>query len=123
MGACDGPQACLDASAQVNFDDRLGKTSSRAVSLAPSRFGKAEHNLRPTDEMAAHARSFYSGNLFPLFLGGARILPPPIHAARHHPAVEGDLENLTIVHSMLTPTFAFAGWRDFSHACAASRSL
>jgi len=127
-GACDGPQACLDASAQVElFDDRLGKDlpAGCVISTEPVWEGRAPTLRGQLDEMAAHARSFYSGNLFPLFLGGEHgILPPLIHAARHHPAVEGDLENLTIVqldaHADLRSSL---DGEIFSHACAASRSL
>ena len=127
-GACDGPQACLDASAQVElFDDRLGKDlpAGHVISTAPVWEGQAPTLRGQLDEMAAHARSFYSGNLFPLFLGGEHgILPPLIHAARHHPAVEGDLSNLTIVqldaHADLRSSL---DGEIFSHACAASRSL
>lgn len=127
-GACDGPQACLDASAQVElFDDRLGKDlpAGYVISTEPVWEGRAPTLRGQLDEMAAHARSFYSGNLFPLFLGGEHgILPPLIHAARHHPAVEGDLANLTIVqldaHADLRSSL---DGEIFSHACAASRSL
>ena len=77
------------------------------------------------DELATHAASFYNGDLFPLFLGGEHgILPPIVHAARHHPSVNGDLSTLTVVQ-----LDAHADLRSslddevFSHACAASRSL
>ena len=82
------------------FDDRLGKDlpAGYVISTEPVWEGGAPTLRGQLDEMAAYARSFYSGNLFPLFLGGEHgILPPLIHAARHHPAVEGDLSNLTIV--------------------------
>ncbi len=127
-GACDGPQACLDASAQVElFDDRLGKDlpAGHVISTEPVWESEAPTLRGQLDEMAAHARSFYSGNLFPLFLGGEHgILPPLIHAARQHPAVHGDLANLTIVqldaHADLRSSL---DGEIFSHACAASRSL
>jgi len=47
-----------------------------------------------------------------------------MHAARHHPAVKGDLSNLTVVqldaHADLRTSL---DGEVFSHACAASRSL
>ena len=127
-GACDGPQACLDASAQVElFDDRLGMDlpAGQIIVTEPVWEGQAPTLREQLDEMAAHARSYYTGDLFPLFLGGEHgILPPLIHAARTHPAVGGDLAKLTIVQ-----LDAHADLRSslddeiFSHACAASRSL
>jgi len=127
-GACDGPQACIDASAQVElFDDRLGTDlpAGFAIITEPVWESQAPTLREQLDEMAAYARSFYNGDLFPLFLGGEHgILPPIVHAARHHPAVDGDLNRLTIVQ-----LDAHADLRSslddeiFSHACAASRSL
>ena len=127
-GACDGPRACLDASAQVElFDDHLGMDlpAGQAMVTEPIWEGSAPTLRGQLDELAAHARLFYHGGVFPLFLGGEHgILPPIIHAARHHPAVDGDLSRLTIVQ-----LDAHADLRSslddeiFSHACAASRSL
>ena len=127
-GACDGPQACVEASAQVElYDDRLGDDlpAGLVISTEPVWEGTAPTLRAQLDELAAHAASFYNGDLFPLFLGGEHgILPPIMHAARHHPAVNGDLSSLTVVQ-----LDAHADLRSslddevFSHACAASRSL
>lgn len=128
IGACDGPQACVEASAQVElYDDRLGDDlpAGLVISTEPVWEGTAPTLRAQLDELAAHAASFYNGDLFPLFLGGEHgILPPIMHAARHHPSVNGDLSTLTVVQ-----LDAHADLRSslddevFSHACAASRSL
>ncbi|MEL0182446.1 MAG: arginase family protein [Candidatus Poseidoniales archaeon] len=127
-GACDGPQACVEASGQVElYDDRLGDDlpAGLVISTEPVWEGTAPTLRAQLDELAAHAVSFYSGDLFPLFLGGEHgILPPIMHAARHHPAVNGDLSSLSVVQ-----LDAHADLRSslddevFSHACAAARSL
>ena len=127
-GACDGPQACIEASGQVElYDDRLGTDLPAGVNVAtePVWEGTAPTLRGQLDELANHASGFYTGHLFPLFLGGEHgILPPLMHAARHHPAVNGDLRSLTVVQ-----LDAHADLREeldgevFSHACAASRSL
>lgn len=127
-GACDGPQACVEASAQVElYDDRLGDDlpAGLVISTEPVWEGTAPTLRAQLDELAAHAASFYNGDQFPLFLGGEHgILPPIMHAARHHPAVNGDLSNLSVVqldaHADLRMSLDD---EVFSHACAASRSL
>ena len=127
-GACDGPLACVEASAQIElYDDRLmaDLPAGLVIATEPVWEGGAPTLRGQLDELAAHAAQFYSGNLFPLFLGGEHgILPPILHAARHHPRVNGDLSTLTVVQ-----LDAHADLRHslddevFSHACAASRSL
>lgn len=127
-GAVDGPQACVEASAQVElYDDRLGDDlpAGLVISTEPVWEGTAPTLRAQLDELAAHAASFYNGDLFPLFLGGEHgILPPIMHAARHHPFVNGDLSTLTVVqldaHADLRSSLDDEA---FSHACAASRSL
>ena len=127
-GACDGPQACIDASAQVElFDDRLGADLPAGNVLATESVweGTASTLRGQLDELAAYARTFYNGDQFPVFLGGEHgILPPLVHAARYHPAVAGDLTRLTLVqldaHADLRSSL---DGEIFSHACAASRSL
>ncbi|MGB0951335.1 MAG: arginase family protein, partial [Poseidonia sp.] len=85
-GACDGPQACVEASAQVElYDDRLGDDlpAGLVISTEPVWEGTAPTLRAQLDELAAHAASFYNGDQFPLFLGGEHgILPPIMHAAR-----------------------------------------
>ncbi len=127
-GACDGPQACIEASAQVElYDDQLKEELpvSLVISTEPVWEGTAPTLRAQLDELATHAASYFEGDLFPLFLGGEHgILPPIMHAARRHPAVNGDLSTLTVVqldaHADLRHSL---DGEVFSHACAASRSL
>ena len=127
-GACDGPQACIEASAQVElYDHQLGADLPAGLVISTESVweGTAPTLRTQLDELASHAASFYSGGLFPLFLGGEHgILPPIMHAARHHPAVNNDLSNLPVVqldaHADLRSSL---DEEVFSHACAASRSL
>ena len=127
-GAVDGPKACIEASAQVElYDDLLGEDlpAGSVLHTAPVWEGTASTLRGQLDELADHAATFYSGQQFPLFLGGEHgILPPLMHAARGHPLVDGDLSKVTVVQ-----LDAHADLRSslddevFSHACAAARSL
>lgn len=127
-GTCEGPAACLKASAQVElYDEHLGADLPAGCVIETESIweGTASTLRGQLDELAAHALTFYGGELFPLFIGGEHgVLPPIMHAARHHPALKADLSNLTVVQ-----IDAHADLRDsldnevFSHACAASRSL
>ncbi len=127
-GTQDGPTACLVASAQVElFDDLLGAElpDNSVISTQPVWEGSAPTLRGQLDQLEAHASRFFSGEVFPLFLGGEHgILPPIARAARFHPLVSGDLESLTIVqidaHADLRSSL---DGEVFSHACAASRSL
>ena len=128
LGTADGPQACIEASAQVElYDPRLEVDLPAGYHIQTQPVwepdgGTLRHQL---DEMADYASSFYSGTQFPLFLGGEHgILPPIVHAMKHHPLVMNDATKVTIVQ-----IDAHADLREeldgeiFSHACAASRAL
>ena len=127
-GACDGPRACIEASGQVElYDDRLDADLPAGANIVtePVWEGTAPTLRGQLDQLADHAVRFFEGDVFPLFLGGEHgILPPIMHAARRHPAVNEDLNSLTVVQ-----LDAHADLREeldgeiFSHACAASRSL
>lgn len=127
-GAVDGPQACVEASAQVElYDDRLGADlpADLVLHTEPVWEGSAPTLLAQLDEMVDHARPFYNGRLFPLFLGGEHgILPALMQAAKSHPELNGDLSRLTVVqldaHADLRSEL---DGEPFSHACAAARSL
>lgn len=127
-GACDGPQACIEASGQVElFDDRLGEDIPAGATLKtlPVWEGTAATLRGQLDELVDHARPWYDGSVFPLFLGGEHgILPPIVHAANRHPLVADDLGRLTVVqldaHADLRSEL---DGEPYSHACAASRSL
>ena len=128
MGTADGPLACIAASAQVElFDAELGEDLPAGLSLhtVPVWEGEAATLLGQLDEMTTHAERYFQGDMFPLFLGGEHgILPPIVRAARHHPAVDGDLSRLTLVqldaHADLR---SHLDEEPFSHACAAARAL
>jgi agmatinase len=128
VGACDGPAACVQASAQVElYDDQLGQDIPAGYHLQtlPVWEGSAPTLRGQLDELADHVAPFYNGQMFPLFLGGEHgILPPIMQAARRHPLVDGDLSKLTVVqldaHADLRSEL---DGEPFSHACAASRSL
>lgn len=127
-GAVDGPQACIDASAQVElYDDTLGEDVPAGLTLhtLPVWEGTAPTLLGQLDEMVDHTTSVFNGEIFPLFLGGEHgILPPLMRAAGSHPLVDGDLSRLSVVqldaHADLRSQL---DGEPFSHACAASRSL
>ena len=128
QGTADGPAACIKASGQVElYDAELGEDLPAGLSLhtAPVWEGSMPTLLEQLDEMADHARTFMTGAMFPVFLGGEHgILPPIVHAARHHPQVDGDLSKLTLVqldaHADLRSSL---DGEPFSHACAAARAL
>jgi agmatinase len=128
LGACDGPAACVEASAQVElFDDHLGQDIPAGYRLQtlPTWEGSASTLRGQLDELVNHVAPLYNGQVFPLFLGGEHgILPPIMHAANRHPLVAGDLSKLTVVqldaHADLRSEL---DGEPFSHACAASRSL
>ena len=119
QGTAQGPAACVIASGQVElFDEALGQDlpAGAKIYTAP---GEQLDNIR------GYLQPWYSGDCFPLALGGEHgILPPLVLAAQHHPLVDGDLKRLTVVQ-----IDAHADLREelngeaYSHACAAGRSL
>ena len=128
QGTGEGPKAFIEASAQVElFDVRLGKDLPAGLKFSTVKPWESEAPTlrKQLDSMAVFASQFYTGESFPLFIGGEHgILPPIISASRNHPLVSPDLSNLTIVQ-----IDAHADLREslddepLSHACAASRSL
>lgn len=127
-GTAEGPLACIEASGQVELYDPLLSTDLPAgftIRTEPAWEGAAGNLMGQLDELVDHAKPWFSGDHFPLFLGGEHgILPPIVQAARHHPLVNGDLSRLSIVqidaHADLRESL---DGEPFSHACAASRSL
>ncbi|HJM55488.1 MAG TPA: arginase family protein [Poseidonia sp.] len=127
-GTADGPRACIEASGHVELYDPVLKEdlpAGMAFRTEPLWEGSAGHLMGQLDEMVDHVSPWYAGQCFPLFLGGEHgILPPIVHAARHHPLVKGDLSKLTLVqidaHADLRESL---DGEPFSHACAAARSL
>lgn len=127
-GTANGPQACVQASAQVElFEPLLGDDLPGDLVLhTPKAWEGTAGTLRgQLDEIVDFASTYTDGTLFPLFLGGEHsILPPIVQALKSHPSISGDLSKLTIVqidaHADLR---AELDGEIFSHACAASRSV
>jgi agmatinase len=127
-GTANGPQACVQASAQVElFEPLLGDDLPGDLVLhTPKAWEGTAGTLRgQLDEIVDFASKYTDGTLFPLFLGGEHsILPPIVQALKSHPSIAGDLSKLTIVqidaHADLR---ADLDGEIFSHACAASRCV
>lgn len=128
QGTADGPAACIAASGQVElFDAALGEDlpAGHIIHTAPAWEGNGPTLASQLDELGTYLSPWCRGDVFPLALGGEHgILPPFMWAMRLHPAVHGDLGNLTIVqidaHADLRSEL---DGEPFSHACAAARSL
>jgi agmatinase len=128
QGTAQGPAACVVASGQVElFDSSLGQDLPAGANIytAPEWDGKGNSLGEQLDNISGYLQPWYSGDCFPMVLGGEHgILPPLVLAAQHHPLVNGDLNKLTIVQ-----IDAHADLREeldgeaYSHACAAGRSL
>ena len=128
QGTALGPMACIEASAQVElYDAQLGADLPAGLSIHTIQPWNGEEPtlLEQLDSMVAYLIPWFQGDCFPLCLGGEHgILPPIMEAVRHHPLVEQDLSNLTVVqidaHGDLREHLD--GER-YSHACAAARAL
>ena len=128
QGTAQGPRACLEASAQVElYDAQLGEDLPAGLSIHTIQpwSGEEPTLLQQLDSMVGYLLPWFKGDCFPLCLGGEHgILPPIMEAARHHPLVEEDLSNLTVVqidaHGDLREEL---DGEKYSHACAAARAL
>lgn len=128
QGTGDGPAACIRASAQVElFDESLGEELPAGFEMftATAWNGGGGSLAEQLDNITAYLQPWFTGDCFPMVLGGEHgILPPLIHAAKHHPLIDGDLGKLTLVqidaHADLRVQL---GGDTYSHACAAGRSL
>ena len=128
QGTADGPAACIAASGQVElFDSDLNTDLPAGASIytAPAWEGKGGNLKAQLDELGTYLSPWCKGDVFPLALGGEHgILPPFIWALKQHPAIAGNLSNLTVVqidaHADLRTDL---DGEPFSHACAAARTL
>jgi len=128
QGTAQGPAACVAASGQVElFDASLDQDVPDGANIytAPEWDGEGNNLGEQLDKICGYLQPWYAGDCFPMVLGGEHgILPPLVLAAQHHPLVNGDLSNLTVVQ-----IDAHADLREelngeaYSHACAAGRSL
>jgi len=128
QGTAFGPRACLEASAQVElYDEQLGEDLPAGLSIQTIQPWNGEEPtlLKQLDSMVDYLHPWFRGDCFPLCLGGEHgILPPIMEAVRHHPLVEENLSNLTVVqidaHGDLREHL---DGEKYSHACAAARAL
>ena len=128
QGTALGPMACIEASTQVElYDAQLGQDLPAGLSMRTIQPWNGEEPtlLEQLDSMAGYLIPWFRGDCFPLCLGGEHgILPPIMEAARHHPLVDNDLSNLTVVqidaHGDLREHL---DGEKYSHACAAARAL
>ncbi len=128
QGTAEGPMACLEASAQVEvYEVMLGEDLPAGLAFRTEKpwTSDAGSLLEQLDDMEAFLRPWCSGDVFPMALGGEHgILPPLLAALRDHPALDGDLNRLTVVqidaHADLRSQL---DGEPFSHASAAARAL
>ena len=128
QGTALGPMACIEASTQVElYDAQLGQDLPAGLSLHTIQpwDGEEPTLIEQLDSMVGYLIPWFRGDCFPLCLGGEHgILPPIMEAVRHHPLVENDLSNLTVVqidaHGDLREHL---DGEKYSHACAAARAL
>lgn len=128
QGTALGPMACIEASTQVElYDAQLGQDLPAGLSIHTIQpwDGEEPTLLEQLDSMVGYLIPWFRGDCFPLCLGGEHgILPPIMEALRHHPLVDNDLSNLTVVqidaHGDLREHL---DGEKYSHACAAARAL
>ncbi len=127
-GTSKGPNACIEASGQVELYDAELKEDLPAglvIHTAKAWDGEEPTLLHQLDSMVGYLNPWFNGDCFPLTLGGEHgILPPLMEAVRNHPLVHNDLSNLTVVqidaHGDLRSELDD---EPYSHACAAARAL
>lgn len=128
QGTALGPMACIEASTQVElYDAQLGQDLPAGLSMHTIQpwDGEEPTLIEQLDSMVGYLIPWFKGDCFPLCLGGEHgILPSIMEAARHHPLVDNDLSNLTVVqidaHGDLREHL---DGEKYSHACAAARAL
>ena len=128
QGTALGPMACIEASTQVElYDAQLGQDLPAGLSMHTIQpwDGEEPTLIEQLDSMVGYLIPWFRGDCFPLCLGGEHgILPPIMEAVRHHPLVDNDLSNLTVVqidaHGDLREHL---DGEKYSHACAAARAL
>ena len=127
-GTSEGPKACIEASMQVElYDTNLKEDLPAGLTIHTAKAWNGEEPtlLHQLDSMVGYLTPWFTGDCFPLTLGGEHgILPPLMEAVRNHPLVHNDLSNLTVVqidaHGDLRSELDD---EPYSHACAAARAL
>ena len=123
-----GPEACIDASSQVElYDEMLDDDLPSGFKIFTSE--PWDNDVSSLKEallsIEKYSTEWVNGNQFPIFLGGEHgMLLPIVRSLRKHPKISGKLENLTVIQ-----IDAHADLRDelngekFSHASAIRRCL
>ena len=114
-----GPEACIEASCQVElYDDLLGEElpAGKIIRTADYWDGEGSSLQEQLDGISKYAAKQYASGAFPLFLGGEHGILPAI--------LRGSKKKVTLIQ-----IDAHADLRDelegepYSHACAIARSL
>ena len=114
-----GPEACIEASCQVElYDDLLGEElpAGKIIRTANYWDGEGSSLQEQLDGISKYAAKQYASGAFPLFLGGEHGILPAI--------LRGSDKKVTLIQ-----IDAHADLRDeldgepYSHACAIARSL
>ena len=99
-GTRHGPRACIEASAQVELHDSIlseDLPSGKKIHTAAPWSSEAPSLREQLDSIGDHVRPWFTGQGFPLVLGGEHgILLPILENLHHHPSVR-DISELTIV--------------------------
>jgi len=128
QGTALGPEACIQASGQVElFDPILGDDlpAGRKIKTAHPWNGEGNSLTEQLNGIYDYLLPWFDGETFPVILGGEHgILPAIVNAAGNHPLVDGEYPKLSIVqidaHADLREEL---GGERFSHACSASRAM
>jgi agmatinase len=123
-----GPEACIDASSQVElYDKLLDEELPCGFKIHTSKpCNKDESSLKEAlESIKEFASPWMNGEQFPIFLGGEHgMLLPLVKGMKEHPRIDNRLEDLTIVQ-----IDAHADLRDelngerYSHGTVIRRSL
>ena len=96
-----GPEACIDASSQVElYDEMLDDDLPSGFKIFTSE--PWDNDVSSLNEallsIEKYSIEWVNGNQFPIFLGGEHgMLLPIIRSLRKHPKISGKLEDLTII--------------------------
>lgn len=127
-GTEHGPASAIEASSQVELYDQILDSEmpcGLAFHTAKAWNSDAGTLLEQLASIRDYLGPWFDGAAFPVVLGGEHgLLPPLVEALAGHPALAGDLSDLTLVQ-----VDAHADLRDslngerFSHGTAARRAL
>tara|TARA_B100001750_G_scaffold53706_1_gene40847 strand:+ start:5699 stop:6619 length:921 start_codon:yes stop_codon:yes gene_type:complete len=128
QGTANGPEACIEASGQVELYDSLlddDLPAGKTILTANPWDGEGRTLEEQLQGIEKYLEEWLPGKAFPVVLGGEHgSLVAEMRALSNHPTLMGDLANLTIVqidaHADLRDEL---GGEKYSHACAARRAL